>query len=157
MEKFCIVKRRKQTFQDPFPSLLPIEEEAMGFRETNVNSLQKIHPNQEPVLSFGLTPWQGRALRSSGILPFLEKETPKNLNLTMHQEENGSVVFNFHLDLDRDFEMFKPNQVCQMMQISRTLLNRMVHENRIKSYKIGRLRRFSLKDILETLNQKLIL
>jgi excisionase family DNA binding protein len=157
MEKFCIVKRRKQTFRDPFPSLLPIEEEAMGFRETKVNSSQKIHPNQEPVLSFGLTPWQGRALRSSGILPFLEKETPKNLNLTMHQEENGSVVFNFHLDLDRDFEMFKPSQVCQMMQISRTLLNRIVHENRIKSYKIGRLRRFSLKDILETLNQKLIL
>jgi excisionase family DNA binding protein len=156
MEKFCIVKRRKQSFQDPFPGLLSVEEEELDLWETNINTLKKIHPNHEPVLSFGLTPGQSRTLRSGGILPFLGEDTPKSLNLTMHQEENGSVVFNFHLDLDRDFEMFKANQVCQMMQISRSLLNRMVQEKKIKSYKIGRLRRFSLKDIFEALNQRLI-
>jgi excisionase family DNA binding protein len=156
MEKFCIVKRRKQSLQYPFPNLLSLEEEEPDFREATINSLKRFHPNHEPVLSFGLTPWQSRTLQSGGIFPFLEKDTPKNLKLTMHHEENGSIVFNFHLDLDRDFEMFKPNQVCQMMQISRTLLNRMVHENKIKSYKIGRLRRFSLKDIFEALNQRLI-
>ncbi len=156
MEKFCIVKRRKQNLQDPFPGLLPIEEEEIDFRENKMTSWQKIPPTQKPGLSFSLTPWQSRALRIGGILPALEKDTPTNLNLTMHREENGSVVFNFHLDLDRDFEMFKPNQVCLMMQISRSLLNRMVQENKIKSYKIGRLRRFSLKDILEALNQRLV-
>ncbi len=156
MEKFCIVKRRKQNLQDPFPGLLSIEEEEIDFRENKMTSRQKIPPTQKPGLSLSLTPWQSRALRMGGILPVLEKETPTNLNLTMHREENGSVVFNFHLDLDRDFEMFKPNQVCLMMQISRSLLNRMVQENKIKSYKIGRLRRFSLKDILEALNQRLV-
>lgn len=156
MEKFCIVKRRKQTLQYPFPSLLPVEEEEPGLQENNITPLPEPPPSKKPVLSFGLTPWQSKTLRSGGILPFLGKDNPKNLNLTMHQEENGTVVFNFHLDLDRDFEMFKPNQVCQMMQISRTLLNRMVHENKIKSYKIGRLRRFNLKDIFEALNQRLI-
>lgn len=156
MEKFCIVKRRKQTLQYPFPSLLPVEEEELGLRENHITALPRTQTSKKPVLSFGLTPWQSRTLRSGGILSSLEKDNPKSLNLTMHQEENGSVIFNFHLDLDRDFEMFKPNQVCQMMQISRTLLNRMIHEDRIKSYKIGRLRRFSLKDILEALNQGLI-
>ena len=156
MEKFCIVKRRKQSTQGPFPSLWPIEQEELDFQETFTSSLQKVHPRKEPVLSFGLTPWQGRALRTCGILPLLEKETPTNLILTMNRDEKGSIIFNFHLDLDRDFEMFKPNQVCLMMQISRSLLNRMVHENKIKSYKIGRLRRFSLKDILEALNQDLV-
>ena len=156
MEKFCIVKRRKQTHQDSFPILLPIQEEDLGFQENPVRPLPGIPARKAPVLSFSLTPWQSQTLRSGGILSFLERDTPESLNLTMHQEENGSVVFNFHLDLDRNFEMFKPNQVCRMMQISRTLLNRMVHENKIKSYKIGRLRRFSLKDILEALNQGLV-
>lgn len=156
MEKFCIVKRRRQGLQDPFPSFLPIPEEDFRFQDSNFLALEETQSRKEPVISFGLTPWQSRTLRSGGILPFLEKETPESLNLTMHQEENGPIVFNFHLDLDRNFEMFKPNQVCRMMQISRTLLNRMVHENKIKSYKIGRLRRFSLKDILEALNQGLV-
>jgi len=155
MEKFCIVKRRKQSLQDSYPRLLPVEEEELDSQKNNITLWRRIQPNKEAVLSFGLTHWQSRALRS-GVLPYLEEEMPTNLNLTMHQKENGSIVFNFHLDLDRNFEMFKPSQVCHMMQISRSLLNRMVHENKIKSHKIGRLRRFSLKDILEALDQRVV-
>jgi excisionase family DNA binding protein len=50
--------------------------------------------------------------------------------------------------------MLNPVQVCRMMQISRSLLNRMILEKKIKSYKIGRLRRFFLNDILENLKQQ---
>jgi excisionase family DNA binding protein len=147
MEKFCIIKRRKQSFQDPFPSILPIQLEESDFLESPAR--------KDSDVSFSLTPWQSEAIRSGGILPLLEDEIPKNMNLTLCKEENGSVIFNFHLDLDYNLMMLKPHQVCQMMQISRASLNRMVHENKIKSYKIGRLRRFSHKDVLETLNQSL--
>jgi excisionase family DNA binding protein len=144
MEKFCIVKRRRQGFQG----------EEFDFPESMFIPLEDIQIKKQSVLSFGLTPEQSQAIRSGGILPLLEEETPRDLILTMHQYENGAVIFNFHLDLDRNLEMFKPNQVCQMMQISRTLLNRMIHNDKIKSYKVGRLRRFRLKDIIEALNQR---
>jgi excisionase family DNA binding protein len=51
--------------------------------------------------------------------------------------------------------MLKPDQVCRMMQISRNSLNRMVKEKKIKSHKIGRLRRFSLKEIIEAMSLSL--
>ncbi|MCE5212327.1 MAG: helix-turn-helix domain-containing protein, partial [Deltaproteobacteria bacterium] len=48
--------------------------------------------------------------------------------------------------------MLAPNQVCQMLQVSRSFLQKIIHENRIKSYKLGRMRRFLLEDILEYLS-----
>lgn len=155
MEKFCIVKRRKQGLQDPFPSPLPIREEEPGSRHNKSSPSQEMNSREEPVLSLNLTPWQSQTIRSGGILPLLGTETSKTLNVNLHQGEDGSIVFNFHLDLDHNLMMLKPLQVCRMMQISRSLLNRMVQKDKIKSYKIGRLRRFCLKDIIETLSQGL--
>jgi excisionase family DNA binding protein len=151
MEKFCIVKRRKQGLQDSFPTPLPISEEEFGPWNDDFGPPPEIISNKEPVLSFSLTPAQSRALRSGGILPLLGTDKPKFLNLNLHQEEDGSIVFHFHLDQDHDLTMLKSVQVCQMMQISRNLLNRMVQGGKIKSYKIGRLRRFCIKDIHESL------
>lgn len=112
-------------------------------------------PGGETVLSLSLTPGQSQAIRHGGILPLLGKETNRSLSLELQQQENGAVVFNFHIDPDRHLMMFKPDQVCRMMQISRHLLNRLVKEEKIKSHKVGRLRRFCLKDIIEALNQSL--
>jgi len=50
--------------------------------------------------------------------------------------------------------MIAPNQVCQMLQVSRSFLQKLVHENKIKSYKLGRMRRFLLEDILEYLSSE---
>ena len=153
MEKFCIVKRRKQGLQDHFTSPLPIQEEEPGSRHDKSNLPQEIISSEEPVFSLNLAPWQSGTIRSGGILSLLGAETPKTLNLNLHKEEDGSIVFNFHLDLDHNLMMLKPDQVCRMMQISRHLLERLVKEYKIKSYKFGRLRRFSLKDIIEALGR----
>jgi excisionase family DNA binding protein len=48
--------------------------------------------------------------------------------------------------------MLAPNQVCQMLQVSRSFLQKIIHENKVKSYKLGRMRRFLLEDILEYLS-----
>ena len=154
MEKFCIVKRRKQGVEDPFPSLLPIREEKPDPWQNTPSPTKEIDSKEEPVLSLNLTPMQSRAIRSGGILSILGAEKPKTLNLDLHHEENGSIIFNFHLIPYHNLMMLNPFQVCQMMQISRSLLNRMIHEDKIKSYKIGHLRRFFLKDIIENLSER---
>ena len=150
LEKFCIVKRRKQGLEDPFPSLFPPSEEKVDSWQNPPNPTKEMDSKEEPVLSLNLTPIQARAIRSGGILPILNTETPKTFNMDLRHEEDGAIIFNFHL---HNFMMLNPLQVCQMMQISRSLLNRMVVEKRIKSYKIGRLRRFFLNDIIENLSE----
>jgi len=49
--------------------------------------------------------------------------------------------------------MLKSEHVCQMLQISRSLLMNLVKSRKIRSYKIGRLRRFLLEDILDYLSK----
>jgi excisionase family DNA binding protein len=150
MEKFCIVKRRRQGIQGPFP--FPVLEEETSPRFNGFNLSRKINSREEPSLSLGSVPKQSRTIRS-GEIQLLGTEITKSLNLNLHQEEDGSIVFNFHLDLDHNLTMLKADQVCRMMQISRHLLNRLVKENKINSYKVGRLRRFSLNDIIEALGR----
>jgi excisionase family DNA binding protein len=41
-----------------------------------------------------------------------------------------------------------------MLQVSRSFLQKLVHGNKIKSYKLGRMRRFLLEDILEYLSSE---
>ena len=154
MENFCIVKRRKPGFTESFPPPLPLAEESPSFPES-FNPAPSLQLKEGAVLSLSLTQGQCRAIRNGGILSLLDTENPKNLSLTIQQQPDGQVVFNFHFDFDRDWMMLKADQVCQMMQISRNSLNRLVKENRLKSHKIGRLRRFRFKEIVEALNRSL--
>ncbi len=152
MEKFCIVKRRRQGIQGPFPFPLPVREEEHSQRFNELNLSPKINSREEPPLSLELAPKQCRIIRS-GEIHLQGTEAAKSMDLNLHQEEDGSIVFNFHLDLDHNLTMLKPDQVCRMMQISRHLLDRLVKENKIKSFKLGRLRRFFLNDIVEALGR----
>ena len=154
MEKFCIVKRRRQEIQGSFSFPLPVREEEHSPRFNELNLSPKINSREEPSLSLELAPKQCRIIRS-GQIHLQGTEAAKSMELNLHQEEDGSIVFNFHLDLDHNLMMLKPDQVCRMMQISRHLLGRLVKEDKIKSYKLGRLRRFSLNDIVEALGSSL--
>jgi excisionase family DNA binding protein len=155
MEKFCIVKRRREGLPEPLPVPRLDWKEVVAARQQNPALPEAGTPGQESVLSLSLTPGQSRVIRDGGILPLLATDTGRSLSLELQQQENGAVVFNFHIDPDHNLMMFKPDQVCRMMQISRHLLNRLVKENKIKSHKVGRLRRFCLKDIIEALNRTL--
>lgn len=152
MEKFCIVKRRRQGIQGPFPFPLPVREEKHGPQYNDLNLSEKINSREDSSLFLELAPKQNRIIRS-GEIHLQGTETTKSMDLNLHQEEDGSIVFSFHLDLDHTLMMLKPEQVCRMMQISRHLLDRLVKEDKIKSYKLGRLRRFYLNDIVEALGR----
>jgi excisionase family DNA binding protein len=155
MEKFCIVRRRKQSPLDAFPPPLPVWEEAFESREEVFIPGQTITAKEASVVSLSLTQGQSQAIRNGGILPLLGTETAKSLNLNLQKNPDGTVVFNFYIDPDHNLMMLKPDQVCRMMQISRHSLSRMVKQKKIKSHKIGRLRRFCLKDIVEALSLSL--
>lgn len=47
--------------------------------------------------------------------------------------------------------MLRFDQICQILKISRIFILKLIHYGRIKSYNIGRLRRWVVKNILEYL------
>jgi excisionase family DNA binding protein len=155
MEKFCIVRRRKMGQPEPFPLPLPSWEEMPPSRQEDLLPWQTRKAPDPSVLSLGLTSGQSQAILNGGILSRLGTERSQSLNLELQKNPDGTVVFNFYIDPDHNLMMLKPGQVCRMMQISRNSLNRMVKEKKIKSHKIGRLRRFSLKEIIEAMSLSL--
>ena len=155
MEKFCIVRRRKLGQPEPFPLPLPSWEEVPPSRQEGLLPWQNRKAPDPSIVSLSLNSVQSQAIYNGGILSRLGTERSQSLNLELQKNPDGAVVFNFHIDPDPNLMMLKPEQVCRMMQISRNSLNRMVKEKKIKSHKIGRLRRFSLKEIIEALSLSL--
>jgi len=71
----------------------------------------------------------------------------------VQRSDEGEIVFNFYFKQVYLSRMLTTSDVCTMLQISRAFLSRLVRTGKLKSYKIGRLRRFSLEDILGYLGE----
>ena len=131
MEKICIVKRRKAHFE--------------GAGETLEGSPPALdRPAAGHVVSIALTPEQAETVRSNGCLRDL------------CQGEPSQIVFNLHLMGDQMPRLVRPRDVCEMLQVSRHTVSKLVRTGAIKSYKIGRLRRFLGQDIIEYLSQSVV-
>ncbi len=74
------------------------------------------------------------------------------LYLETKRQDNGRVIFNFSLAPLYGGKMLCSKEVCKMLEISRSFLRKMVRTGQIDSYKIGRLRRFLLEDVLHYLS-----
>ncbi|HBA53053.1 MAG TPA: hypothetical protein DCZ04_00930 [Syntrophorhabdus aromaticivorans] len=167
MEKICIVKRRikvstsanQETSGDEKRE--PMAEEATGVRcSTSVeNNKQLVFPDgsvikdEDHIIRIQLSPDQCNIVRSNGCLSQLLGRILGNVDLDLEQYEDGQIVFNIHLKQVNGANMLSPKNVCRMLQISRSLLRKLVKNKTIKSYKIGKLRRFLLEDILDYLSQ----
>jgi excisionase family DNA binding protein len=83
------------------------------------------------------------------------KRSDPSLNLS--RSSDGRIVFNFCLHESPALHMLRFDQVCQMLQVSRSFLHKLIHKKTIKSYKLGRLRRFAMEDVLDylTTNEEL--
>jgi excisionase family DNA binding protein len=158
MEKICIVKRRKNNPHiageygpsgfdaGPLPGSMthlttsPVHEAKEVRSESNsANNL---------VLSLKLTPDQSEIFRSNEIMKTLVHEIAGGVSLKIRQEQGDQYVIDVLPTSHRSINMLTSDQVCQMLQISKSLVRKLVHEKKITSYKVGRLRRFSLDDIL---------
>lgn len=135
MEKISIVKRRKKA--------------VLETEKGNNNPADK----DSDIFTFNLTPQQQELVKSSSHIKSLMDKAADNPALDVQQHEDGHIVFKFNLEKMDTVKMLKSEHVCQMLQISKSLLARLVRERKIKSYKVGRLRRFSLEDVLAYLTE----
>jgi len=122
MEKICIVKRRKPTHE--------------GSSSPEAGPATRIHP---PSLSVELTAGQADMVRSTSYFRRLYPDSSAPIFLNLHFNEGG---------LQR---MFKAREVCDLLQVSRHTIDRLVRTGHIKSLRIGRLRRFCVEDVMDYL------
>jgi excisionase family DNA binding protein len=171
MEKICIVKRRKKDPQkiDDRPSSMTGFEtmeaerssvassssmpESIRHDERNGDPPETWIPESNQILSFELTPEQSVIVQSNQYVRSLLNQTSGNLSLDVQRGESGQLILNFYVQKAHTVTMLRPDEVCQMLQVSKWFLMKLVREKQMRSYKMGRLRRFSLEDVLEYLTR----
>jgi excisionase family DNA binding protein len=165
MEKICIVKRRQQytqeevkrTVQDSQNVTLPLEFEVSGTAVDNhhelpeKNIVEEFNDESGHIISIIMTNEQSSILQSSEHIRDLLNGRKSDHSLYLNRSPDGRIIFNFCLHESPTVHMLRFDQVCQILQISRSFLQKLVHEKTLKSYKLGRLRRFALEDILDYL------
>ena len=161
MDKICIVKRRKgvKQGQDSVEKVVEVTPYAL----TNTTSQNKdegsvfeeVTSDKDEIISVELTPEQSTMVQSLEYIKSLSLDKDHGVKLDMLRDADGKVLFNFHFRPVYTVKMLNSKNVCEMLQIGRSFLAKLVKTKKIKSYKIGRRRRFSLEDILEYLSKSL--
>ena len=151
MEKICIAKRRRR---EQFGG--PDGPGAEGRQAQAGSALLPVRTGTGPsqgganVISMELTPAQARLIQNRARL-YPGRTYVMSLEET--EAKAGLVVFNFRMAPFHGGRMLRPPDVCGMLKISKSSLARLVKAREIDSYRIGRLRRFLLEDILRYLGQ----
>lgn len=122
MEKICIVKRRKPNNEGTYS---PQEETE--------------HLDRSPLVSIQLTPQQAETMRSNEHFQRL------------YEAKAAPIYLNLHFNEGLPQKMLKMSEICEILQVSKNTLGKLLRDGAVKSYKIGRLRRFAAEDILEYL------
>ena len=161
MEKICIAKRRKKDGEFAFSGFDSLE--LPGNRHGGIDPVYTVtdvlfmgRKDGDPGCDFSgehrfsveLTPAQTATLESVGWLTCLSgaKREQAALNVV---EEKKKIIFNFLFKTVPPVTMLSVTDVCRMLAVSPSFLRRLAKSGRMKSYKIGRLRRFLLDDILD--------
>ena len=171
MEKICIVRRRKENIQGVGEGAGYITDKEMmpnqrfgvvlsqavrndisgqGREKSPVNELVGDHNG---MISFNLTSEQCESIRSGNFAQYLSGGMSRGTALNVQQQEDGQISLNFYFDRVNTLRMLKSKHVSEMLQVSESFLRKLVQTKKLKSYKIGGLRRFSLEDILEFLTR----
>jgi len=108
--------------------------------------------NSSSIISITMTKEQSILLQQSEYIKELLTGKKSDPSLDIKITPDGRLSLNYRFNDSMLIRMLAPNQVCQMLQISRSFLQKLIHENKLKSYKLGRMRRFLLEDILEYLS-----
>lgn len=137
MEKICIARRRN----------VAGETQRMNIQtELPVVSVRADQPGE--IVSVSLSPEQCRRLQANGVMG---QVTGTGTGPALFPD--GRVVFNFHFKKMESIKMLKPEHVCLMLQIGKGSLAGLVKAGEMKSYKIGRSRRFLLTDVVDYLEK----
>jgi excisionase family DNA binding protein len=104
------------------------------------------------VISITMTKEQSDLLQQSEYIKELLSGAKSDPSLDIKINPDGRISLNYHFNDSLILRMLSSNQVCQMLQISRSFLQKIINEKKLNSYKLGRMRRFLLEDILEYLS-----
>ncbi len=172
MEKICIVRRRNRNSHDTSErgayflhnnakTAVDIEDASSGTLQNPTQSGSDIiggyherFQEKSRITSFELTPKQAEFIQANNYFKHLQREH-NDVEVNVRKEGDGRIIFSFFFQKSDSLNLLKPEHVCRMLQISRSSLMRFVKAKKIKSYKIGRLRRFSMEDVLDYLSKQL--
>ena len=169
MEKICIVKLRKHftnhieglhlrrqgeqmdemgIFKAPFVSASETQltreaHESEGATDGNRNAAGRR-------LSLTLTPDQMRTLKSDPHMASLLYEKAHEISGRVGHR-NAGMIIQLELPSLPPVRLLKVDEVTRMLRVSRSSFQRILNEGKLKSYKLGRLRRVMLDDILSYL------
>ncbi len=168
MEKICIVRRRKDArCVEPGPAFIPgqtavpkqhpgaflaeaVQDGSMAREGTPALVGERVGKKKDAI-SFQLTPEQSDMIRSGDFVSYLSNGISKGAALSVREQADGQINLSFYFDRVNTLRLLKASQVCEMLQISRSYLGKLIRTKKLKSYKIGGLRRFALEDIIDFL------
>jgi excisionase family DNA binding protein len=166
MEKLCIVRRRKPEIRIGFGASGSLDHQVVDgpkhreIRASNRPSSAWEYPlrcdvpeSDDQRLSIALTPTQANVVKSHAYSKLLLGAEADGSSVGVQRSEEGEIVFNFYFKQVYLSKVLTASDVCNMLQVSRAFLGRLVRAGKLRSYKIGRLRRFSLEDILAHLSE----
>jgi excisionase family DNA binding protein len=172
VEKFCIVKRRKPIAPAEKTGARDIPDTGeIGGYVANISGNQPtdrvsaINRNRSPsadvndlsekshIVRVVFTPDQCRVVSQKGNAEQLFGRIICDASVLMERNGQDQIALNLHLKYAHSARMLTSRAVCEMLQISRGLLAKLVRGGKLRSYKIGRLRRFLLEDVLEYISR----
>jgi excisionase family DNA binding protein len=179
MEKLCIVKRRsrpEERGEDSTTTIVSRERET-AVQELDVREIaneptlertdsfnvhdgdtlifKEVAGEEEQIFSIQLTPQQSQVVQSMNCIKDLLSGKHHGVKMSMEETADGNTAFNFHFKPVYTTRMLNAQDVAVMLQISKSMLYRLVKEKDLKSYKVGKLRRFLLEDVVEYLSGSL--
>jgi excisionase family DNA binding protein len=133
----------------------PIDSDITVENTVEVNDkkiVEEFVDHSSSVISIIMTKEQSMLLQQSEYIKELLSGAKSDPALEIKLTTDGKLCFNYRFKDSLLIRMLAPGQVCQMLQVSRSFLQKMIQQNKIKSYKLGKMRRFLLEDILEYLS-----
>jgi excisionase family DNA binding protein len=139
---------------DNLPSEVAISSTAINnhveFSDKKI--VEEFMDKSSTIISITMTKEQSALLLQSEYIKELLSGAKSDPSLDIKLTHDGRISLNYHFNDSLLLRMLSPNQVCQMLQISRSFLQKIINEKKLNSYKLGRMRRFLLEDILEYLS-----
>jgi excisionase family DNA binding protein len=139
---------------DNLPSEVAISSTAINdhIEFSDKKIVEEFMDKTSSVISITMTKEQSALLQQSEYIKELLSGAKSDPSLDIKINPDGRISLNYHFNDSLILRMLSPNQVCQMLQISRSFLQKIINEKKLNSYKLGRMRRFLLEDILEYLS-----
>lgn len=106
------------------------------------------------MLQLALSPEQSQIVSA---LPYLANAHEQNMDtptfeLTEYHNQSG-VVLQFSLHTETVPQMISMKDICHQLKIGRRSVLRLIHQGRLRSYRVGRQYRFAASDVKQYLKQ----